>query len=376
LQLKIGIACYPTFGGSGVVATELGISLAARGHEVHFVTYEQPTRLQGFYENVYFHNVDVMPYPLFTYPPYSLALAAKMAEVARYADLDVLHVHYAVPHATSALLTKQMIAPRPIGIVTTLHGTDITLVGSNPSYLPVTRFSIERSDAVTAVSDWLRQQTVRKLGVERPIEVIHNFVDSERFKPDRKECLLERFAPAGEKILMHTSNFRPLKRTADLLDIFDAVRDRADVKMILVGDGPDRAELEARARAKDRSDDIVFLGNYAAIEELLPCADVFLLPSSNESFGLAALEAMSCGVPVVASRVGGLPEVVDHGKTGYLLRVGDAGAMAEAAIGIVTSEDLRKKMGAGARAHAIKKFNVDSITRQYEQVYERLVEGS
>ncbi len=376
MQLKIGIACYPTFGGSGVVATELGISLAARGHEVHFVTYEQPTRLQGFYENVYFHNVDVMPYPLFTYPPYSLALAAKMAEVARYADLDVLHVHYAVPHATSALLTKQMIAPRPIGIVTTLHGTDITLVGSNPSYLPVTRFSIERSDAVTAVSDWLRQQTVRKLGVERPIEVIHNFVDSERFKPDRKECLLERFAPAGEKILMHTSNFRPLKRTADLLDIFDAVRDRADVKMILVGDGPDRAELEARARAKDRSDDIVFLGNYAAIEELLPCADVFLLPSSNESFGLAALEAMSCGVPVVASRVGGLPEVVDHGKTGYLLRVGDAGAMAEAAIGIVTSEDLRKKMGAGARAHAIKKFNVDSITRQYEQVYERLVEGS
>ena len=376
MQLKIGIACYPTFGGSGVVATELGISLAARGHEVHFVTYEQPTRLQGFHENVYFHNVDVMPYPLFTYPPYSLALAAKMAEVARYADLDVLHVHYAVPHATSALLTKQMIAPRPIGIVTTLHGTDITLVGSNPSYLPVTRFSIERSDAVTAVSDWLRRQTIRKLGVERPIEVVHNFVDPERFKPDRKECLLERFAPRGEKILMHTSNFRPLKRTADLLDIFDAVRDRADVKLILVGDGPDRAELEARARAKDRGDDIVFLGNYAAIEELLPCADVMLMPSSSESFGLAALEAMSCGVPVVASRVGGLPEVVDHGKTGYLLSVGDARAMAEAAIGIVTNDDLRKTMGAAARAHAIEKFHVDAITRRYEQVYERLVAGS
>ena len=376
MQLKIGIACYPTFGGSGVVATELGISLAARGHEVHFVTYEQPTRLQGFHENVYFHNVDVMPYPLFTYPPYSLALAAKMAEVARYADLDVLHVHYAVPHATSAFLTKQMIAPRPIRIVTTLHGTDITLVGSNPSYLPVTRFSIERSDAVTAVSDWLRRQTIRKLGVERPIEVVHNFVDPERFKPDRKECLLERFAPRGEKILMHTSNFRPLKRTADLLDIFDAVRDRADVKLILVGDGPDRAELEARARAKDRGDDIVFLGNYAAIEELLPCADVMLMPSSSESFGLAALEAMSCGVPVVASRVGGLPEVVDHGKTGYLLSVGDARAMAEAAIGIVTNDDLRKTMGAAARAHAIEKFHVDAITRRYEQVYERLVAGS
>jgi N-acetyl-alpha-D-glucosaminyl L-malate synthase BshA len=373
VQLNIGIVCYPTFGGSGVVATELGKYLATLGHEIHFITYDVPSRLLEFQENVYFHNVEVPPYPLFAYPPYSVALASKMAEVARRAHLNILHVHYAVPHATSAFLAKTMISPWCLKIVTTLHGTDITLVGSDPSYLPMTRFSIEQSDAVTAVSQWLRRQTIQFFHTKRPIEVIPNFVDPDRFRPGAKPGLRERFAPGGQPIMMHVSNLRPVKRTRDLLDIVAFVRAKTEVKLIIVGDGPDRPILEESARKRHMDDDIVFLGNYANIEELLPAADVLLLPSASESFGLVALEAMSCGVPVIASDVGGLPEVVEHGKNGYLFEVGDAGAMAEGVVEIMTDGQARKRMSAAARATAVERFPIDKITEQYLRIYQRLL---
>lgn len=373
MQLNIGISCYPTFGGSGVVATELGKHLARRGHVVHFITYEVPSRLTGFHENIYFHNVEVMPYPLFAYPPYSIALANKMAEVARHAHLNILHVHYAVPHAASAFLAKTMIQPWCIKIVTTLHGTDITLVGSDPSYLNLTRFSIEQSDAVTAVSKWLRRQTIKQFHTKRPVEVVYNFVDPDRFSPSHKPECLQQLAPSEEPILMHISNFRPVKRTLDLLEVFTYVRLKTKARLILIGDGPDRPRLEEKARRMRHGDDIIFLGNYAAVEELLPCADVLLQPSESESFGLATLEAMSCGVPVVGTDVGGMPEVVEHGVSGYLFEVGDTGAMAEAAVNIITDEALRKRLGAAARARAVERFHVDQITRRYEQIYERLM---
>ena len=373
MHLNIGIVCYPTFGGSGVVATELGKHLATLGHEVHFITYDVPSRLQGFQENIFFHNVDVPPYPLFTYPPYSVALASTMAEVARRAHLDIMHVHYAVPHATSAFLAKTMISPWCIKIVTTLHGTDITLVGSDPSYLPMTRFSIEQSDAVTAVSRWLRLQTIKHFHTKRPIEVIYNFVDPDQFKPGAKPGLHERLAPDGRPIMMHVSNLRPVKRPRDLLDILAFVRAETEAKLIIVGDGPERPILEESARKRHMEDDIVFLGNYANIEELLPAADVLLLPSASESFGLVALEALSCGVPVVASDVGGLPEVIEHGKNGFLFEVGDAGAMAGGAVEIMTDPEVHKRMSAAARAAAVERFPVDKVTEQYVRIYERLI---
>jgi len=373
LQLNIGIVCYPTYGGSGVIATELGKHLASLGHEVHFITYDLPSRLQGFQENVYFHNVDVAPYPLFTYPPYSVALASKMAEVARNAHLDILHVHYAVPHATSAFLAKAMISPWCVKIVTTLHGTDITLVGSDPSYLPVTRFSIEQSDAVTAVSSWLRRQTIGFFHTKRRIEVIPNFVDPELFRPDTRIDLRRKFAPDGKGIMMHVSNFRPVKRTRDLLDIFAFVRARTEARLILVGDGPERPLLEASVRDRHMDDDVIFLGNCANIEELLPVADVLLVPSLSESFGLAALEAMSCGVPVVASNVGGLPEVVEHEVNGYLFDVGDVGAMAEAAVEIMTEPDLHKRLAVAARNTAVDRFHIKDVASRYVELYEKLM---
>lgn len=373
MQLNIGITCYPTFGGSGVVATELGKHLAARGHEVHFITYDVPSRLDGFHQNIYFHNVEVVQYPLFAYPPYSIALANKMAEVARHAHLNILHVHYAVPHATSAFLARTMISPWCIKIVTTLHGTDITLVGSDPSYLPLTRFSIEKSDAVTAVSRWLRRQTIKQFHTKRPVEVVHNFVDPDKFKPGGDANLVKRLTPDGRPVMMHISNFRPVKRTLDLLEIFTYVRLKMDARLILVGDGPDRPKLETEARKMKHCRDIVFLGNYSAVEELLPCADVLLQPSASESFGLAPLEALSCGVPVVGTDVGGLPELVEHGENGFLFEIGDTGGMAEAAINIMTDAKLKKKLSAAARAVAIKNFHVEKITRQYESIYERLM---
>ena len=374
MKLNIGIVCYPTFGGSGVVATELGKHLASLGHEVHFITYDVPSRLGGgFIENIFYHNVDVAPYPLFTYPPYSVALASKMAEVARKAHLDIMHVHYAVPHATSAFLAKMMIQPWCVKIVTTLHGTDITLVGSDPSYLEVTRFSIEQSDAVTAVSSWLRRETIKNFHTKRKIEVIYNSVDPGLFRPNPRPELRKKLAPEGQGVMMHISNFRPVKRTGDLLDILAFVRARTEAKLILVGDGPDRPVVEAAARKRHMDDDVVFLGNYANIEELLPVADVLLQPSASESFGLASLEALSCGVPVVASDVGGLPEVVEHGKCGYLYEVGDAGAMAEASVEIMTDPELRKRLSTAARARAVENFDVSRIAQQYLDLYERLI---
>lgn len=373
MKLNIGISCYPTFGGSGVVATELGKHLATKGHTVHFITYDIPSRLQSFHENIYYHNVDVVPYPLFAYPPYSVALANKMAEVARNAHLDIIHAHYAVPHATSAYLARTMISPWCLKIVTTLHGTDITLVGSDPSYLPLTRFSIEQSDAVTAVSRWLRRQTIKQFHTKRPVEVIPNFIDPERFKPQPDAELRKRFSPDGEKILMHISNFRPVKRTMDLLDILVFVLARTPARLILIGDGPDRARVEAAARKRHLHHAIDFLGNNASIEKLLPCADALLQPSSGESFGLVALEALSCGVPVIATDAGGLPEVVEDGVTGRLFEVGDTGAMAEAAVEITSDARLRKQMALAGRETAIKRFHIEKISREYEIIYERLM---
>lgn len=373
MKLKIGVSCYPTFGGSGVVATELGMKMAARGHEVHFITYDVPSRLQNFSENIYYHNVDVMPYPLFTYPPYSVALANKIAEVARNSHLDILHAHYAMPHAISAYLARQMIDPWCLKIVTTLHGTDITLVGKDPSYLPITRFSIDKSDAVTAVSDWLRRETINTFHVKKPVDVIYNFIDPRRFRPEPNEELRKRLAPEGQKIMMHISNFRAVKRTADLLDIYLFARRHGKVKLILVGDGPDRPKLEIRCRELGICDDTVFLGNHSGIEGLLPVADVLLLPSQSESFGLAALEAMSCGVPVVSSNAGGLPEVVEHGVNGYMFDVGDTGAMGEAAAEIMFDEGKRKNMGAAARRTAEERFHIEAIADQYEELYKNLI---
>jgi len=373
MQLSIGISCYPTFGGSGVVATELGKQLAHLGHEVHFITYDVPQRLgEEFTENIYYHAVDVPRYPLFAYPPYSVALSNKMAEVARYAHLDIIHAHYAVPHATSAFLARELIKPWCVKIVTTLHGTDITLVGKDPSYLPITRFSIERSDAVTAVSSWLRRQTIRQFNIKKHIEVVPNFVDPDRFTPDRhKAC--EKGLSDGRKILMHVSNFRSVKRVMDLLEIFTYVRLQADAKLILIGDGPERARLEAAVRSRSWCGDVVFLGNYSAIEDLLPCADSLLMPSASESFGLAALEAMSCAVPVICTNAGGLPELVEHGISGFCFEVGDTGAMAEAALNIIGNSELRKTMGAAARRTAVERFPTADVCARYVDIYERLI---
>ena len=372
MSLRIGISCYPTYGGSGVVATELGKKLARMGNEVHFITYEVPSRLRHFTENIFFHNVDVMPYPLFTYPPYSVALANKIAEVAKYANLDIIHAHYAMPHAISAYLAKQMLEPTDLKIVTTLHGTDITLVGKDPSYLPITKFSIEKSDAITAVSHWLKDETINTFRIENKINVIHNFIDHNRFSPKCDCTLRKRLAPEGQKILMHISNFRAVKRTEDLIDIFSVVRKKGKVKLILVGDGPERPKLEMRCRQISACNDIVFMGKTSAIEELLPVADTLLLPSSSESFGLAALEAMSCAVPVVASNAGGIPEVVTHGEDGYLFDIGDTDAMGEAAADIIFNDEKRYSMGIKARQTAVERFDIENIIQQYLQLYKNL----
>jgi len=313
--MRIGISCYPTWGGSGVVATELAMALASGGDEVHVISYALPSRLQLASPNLFFHEVVVPHYPLFEYPPYSLALASKMAELARHQRLDLLHVHYAVPNAVSAILAKQMLAPRPLAVVTTLHGTDVTLVGNDPSYLETTRWAVLASDAVTAVSDWLRRATDYQLCIEdKPIEVIPNFIEPERYERVRDGAGARRWARPGEKVLVHVSNFRPVKRVMDVLDVFLAVRRELPARLLLVGDGPDRARLEQRCRTEHCCDVVTFLGNLGAVEEVLAGADLFLLPSENESFGLAALEAMACAVPVVATAIGGIPEVVEAGR--------------------------------------------------------------
>jgi L-malate glycosyltransferase len=371
--MKIGITCYPTYGGSGVVATELGLELAARGHEVHFISYAMPIRLSGTNERIRFHEVEVTAYPLFDHPPYSLALATKMTEVAEEASLDLLHVHYAIPHSVSALLARMMSAPRRLPFITTLHGTDITLVGNDRSYLPITRFSIEQSNGVTAISHYLRDRTLSEFEIKRPIEVIPNFVNCDLYKRSDDAAARARWAPEGEPILMHLSNFRPVKRVTDVVEIFALVREKIPAKLVLMGDGPDRGAAEYIVRKKKLPKDVFFLGKQDHVQEKLGLADLFLLPSDSESFGLAALEAMACQVPVVATDVGGLPEVVTHGIDGYLFEPRDVSAGAKFALEILTRTDRGRMMGEMARANARRKYCSNDIIPLYERYYEKVL---
>jgi N-acetyl-alpha-D-glucosaminyl L-malate synthase BshA len=371
--MRIGITCYPTYGGSGVVGTELGMELAARGHEIHFITYANPIRLDDDYPRIYYHEVHVTDYPLFEYPPYCLALSSCMAEVARAAGLDLLHVHYAIPHSISAWLAAQMIDERRLPVVTTLHGTDVTLVGMDPSYLPITRFSIEKSDGVTSISNHLREQTHKVLGVKHEVRVIHNSVNCEIYRPERDEKLRRRYAKPDEKILMHLSNFRPVKRVLDCVRAFAKIAPRIPSRLVMVGDGPERAPAELLARELGVADRVVFLGKQMRVAHLLPIADVMLVPSEMESFGLAALEAMACGVPPVVSRVGGLPEVVTDGVDGFLVAVGDTEALAAAALRLLEDSGLHSRVAAAARRTAETRFPTTRIIPQYEEFYREIV---
>ena len=374
--MKIGISCYPTYGGSGIVATELAMALANRGDEVHVVTYALPSRLSLASPRVFFHEVGVPHYPLFEYPPYSLALATKLVEVARHHQLDLVHVHYAVPNAVSAVLARQILAPQPLPVVTTLHGTDITLVGNDPNYLETTRFGVQQSDAVTAVSSALRDQTYQQLGLCKPIDVVPNFIDPARFAEASKGPGARRWARRkDEKLLVHISNFRPVKRVLDVVEVFRRVLAEVPARLLLVGDGPERVKAELKCREESTCGAITFLGSLPLIEEVLVGADLFLLPSESESFGLAALEAMACHVPVVATDVGGLPEVVAHGETGYLFPVGDVASMAEAAIRVLRDDELRARLGRAARKRAVEHFDQDRVVARYREIYQRVTAG-
>lgn len=383
VPMKIGITCYPTYGGSGVVATELGIELAQRGHEVHFITYSLPIRLTEAHANIHFHEVNVSQYPLFQYPPYDLALATRMAEVADLHNLDLLHVHYAIPHSVSALLAKQMLATarngsrRKLPFVTTLHGTDITLVGLDRSYLPITRFSIEQSDGVTAISNYLRDRTVKEFEVENEIKVIHNFVNCDLYRRD-PNAADDRgiYAKPDERILVHLSNFRPVKRVQDVVEIFDRVQKKVPSKLLMIGDGPDRSTAEWLAKKKKIQDKVIFLGKADNIHQKLPVADLMLMPSELESFGLAALEGMACKVPAIATNVGGVPELIDHGQNGYLAEVGDVETMAKYAIDILSDEAKLRNMGEAARFEAQARFCSSKIILRYEEFYARVLERS
>ncbi len=378
--MKIGITCYPTYGGSGVVATELGLELAQRGHEIHFISYAPPIRLTGPHPNIHYHEVEVSRYPLFDYPPYDLALATRMAEVAELYELDLLHVHYAIPHSVSAMLAKQMLAagakPRRLPFVTTLHGTDITLVGQDRSYLPITRFSIEQSDGVTAISEYLKERTVREFEVKNPIQVITNFVNCDLYCRCPDIAGREEYAPHGERILVHLSNFRPVKRITDTIEIFDRVRKKVPSKLLLIGDGPDRSRAEWLAVQKGIHNDVLFLGKQDEIHRKLGVADILLLPSELESFGLAALEGMACEVVPIATRVGGVPEVIEHGKSGFLAAVGDVDAMAGYAIDLLSDEKRLREMAKACRAVAQSRFCSSKIIPQYEDFYRRVLERS
>jgi N-acetyl-alpha-D-glucosaminyl L-malate synthase BshA len=379
-MMRIGITCYPTYGGSGVVATELGLELAERGHEVHFISYSQPIRLKP-HPNIHYHEVEVSRYPLFDYPPYDLALATRMAEVSELYDIDLLHVHYAIPHSVSALLAKQMLAAKPRGrrlpFVTTLHGTDITLVGLDRSYLPITRFSIEQSDGVTAISQYLRDRTLREFDIRNQIEVIYNFVNCDvyRHDPEAEKRRLE-YAPNGERVLVHLSNFRPVKRVTDTIEIFDRVRKQIPSKLVLIGDGPERSRAEWLAVQKGIHNDVLFLGKQDDVHEKLATSDIMLLPSELESFGLAALEAMACKVVPIATRVGGIPEVIEDGVSGYLADVGDVDSMARYAIELLSNESRLEQMRKAAREVAQSRFCSSKIIPQYEEFYRRVLERS
>jgi L-malate glycosyltransferase len=371
--VKIGITCYPTYGGSGAMATELGIALASRGHEVHFITYAQPFRLPAFLPRVFFHEVDVGRYPLFEYPPYDLALAVRMHEVVRTARLDVLHCHYAIPHATSAWIAREMLRETgdDVALVTTLHGTDITIVGQDPSYWAITKFSIEKSDRITAVSEHLQRETVNAFGCTGcAVEVVHNFIDPAVYDRARYPAALAGMLAAPGKVLMHVSNFRAVKRTVDVIRVFAKVAAALPATLVMVGDGPDRGLAQEEARQLGVADRVQFLGRIDNVAPLLAGADLFLLPSENESFGLSALEALACGVPVVASNAGGIPEVIREGVTGALRAVGDTDAMAAAAIGILADDERWRRMSDAAAADARARFGESHIIGQYESTYE------
>ncbi len=375
--MKIGITCYPTYGGSGVVATELGIELAARGHEIHFITYSQPFRLNGRAHNIHYHEVPVSNYPLFEFPPYDLALASRMSEVAEFYNLDLLHVHYAIPHSVSALLARQMLATRGrhLPFVTTLHGTDITLVGLDRSYLPITQFSIEQSDGVTAISNYLKQRTLEAFSITREIEVIRNFVNCDVYirKPELVAAMRPEYANADERLLVHLSNFRPVKRIQDVVEVFARVAKEVPARLMLIGDGPERSAAEWLAMKLGVQQRVHFLGKQDNVNELLPLADLMLMPSELESFGLAALEAMACNVPTIATRVGGVPELIEHGVNGLLYNVGDVEAMAAGALDLLQNEEKLSAMAFAARKTSQDHFCASRVIPLYEQYYERIL---
>lgn len=375
--MKIGIVCYPTYGGSGVVATELGKGLASRGHEVHFISYRQPARLDAFHENIFYKEVRFANYPLFDYPPYETALASKLVDVVKYDKLDILHVHYAIPHASVAYMAKKILLNEGIYIpvVTTLHGTDITLVGKDPAYAPTVTFAMNKSDGLTAVSESLKQDTLNFFDVAKEIKVIPNFIDFNRFKKTNKDHFKKAIAPNGEKIITHISNFRKVKRVDDAVRSFHIIRKQIPAKLLLIGDGPERQNLECLCRELQLCDDIRFLGKQDAIEELLAISDLFIMPSSSESFGLSALEAMACEVPVISSNAGGLPEVNIHGKTGYLSNIGDVEDMATNALKILQTEEIHQQFRENALAQA-QTFDIHNILPIYEEYYQQIIEAS
>jgi len=380
--MKIGITCYPTYGGSGVVATELGKILAMRGHEIHFISYALPTRLSSFVDNVFYHEVEINTYPLFDFPLYSIALASKMVEVAKFNELDLVHAHYAIPHATSAYLAREILKyenkiKKNIKVITTLHGTDITLVGLEPSFLSTMKFSIEQSDGVTAVSQFLKDKTLSNYKINKDIEVIPNFIDIEKYKRSvdhNTECFRNNFAPHNEKILIHTSNFRPVKRVQDVIKVFAQVLEKIPSRLILIGDGPERSDCQKLCMELNISDLVKFMGKQDSISQLLSISDLFLIPSQEESFGLAALEAMSCGVPVISSSVGGLPELNIHNETGFIASIGDIDRMAKYAVDLFTNEKKYNLFASNARARAIE-FDETKIVPIYEKFYEKVLNG-
>lgn len=368
--MKIGIVLYPTFGGSGVVATELGKSLAHKGHEVHFITYKQPVRLRELRQNIYYHEVSISDYPLFEYTPYEQVLTSKLVDVVKYEKLDLLHVHYAIPHASAAYMAKQILKEQGINIpfITTLHGTDITLVGKDPSFEPVITFSINHSNAVTAVSESLKKDTLEHFDVKREIHVIPNFICMNEYKLTNNEHYKQRYAPNGEIILTHISNFRKVKRIPDVLGIYHKLKGKYPIKLLMVGDGPERSKAERECRMEGECNDVIFLGSLESTSEVLNISDVFLLPSESESFGLSALEALASGVPVVGSNSGGLPEVVEHGVSGYLAKVGDIDAMAGFVEKMISDKDQLRKYKSAAIERA-KKFDIINVLPQYEKLY-------
>lgn len=372
--MKIGIVCYPTFGGSGVVATELGKALALKGHQIHFITYSQPFRLGYFTENIFYHEVTVSDYPLFEYQPYESALTSKIVDVVKHEALDLLHVHYAIPHASAALMAKDILMSQNIHIpfITTLHGTDITLVGRDPAFLPVIKYSLEKSDAVTAVSESLKQDTLSIFDLYKEIEVILNFIDITEYSAKFDKCHRKRYAPNGEKILIHISNFRKVKRVDDVLRIFDKVRKKTPCKLILVGDGPERASIDKLCRELDTCGDIISVGKIADPKEILSVADLFILPSETESFGLAALEAMAMKIPVISTNTGGLPELNINGVTGFMSNVGDVDDMAKNALHILSSPEVLSQFKVAAYKRA-EDFDITKILKDYERLYDRVV---